>query len=162
MLSFLATAFVVLAFLIALPARARALRIGGLVYLAACLWCPSCPRRSAAIERYAVLLAPAPLLACELLVARDRERLARAIRPTHGALAFTPAAVVALSSIMLFVAGGRCETPAVAGSEATTDLLSPSSASWSATRVANRCAEVPLATHWRRISSRAHLPRRWP
>jgi hypothetical protein len=118
LLSFLATAFVVLAFLIALPARSRALRIGGLVYLAACVGCllVRSPMGSN-IERYAVLLA-GPLLLCELLVVRERSRL----RPSsiRAGRALTPAAGVALSSIAVFVVWGPVrETVAVAGSDAT-------------------------------------------
>jgi hypothetical protein len=121
--SFLATAFVVLAFLVALPARARTLRIGGLVYLATCLACLIVPTPMGSnVERYAVLLA-GPLLACELLMVREHERLRQAIWPAARRApvrAFTPAAVVALSSITVFVVWGPVrETLAVAGSEAT-------------------------------------------
>jgi hypothetical protein len=121
--SFLATAFVVLAFLVALPARARALRIGGLVYLAACVGALVIPTPMGSnIERYAVLLA-GPLLACELLVVRERERLHRIIQPAARRApvrAMTPVAVVALASITVFVVWGPVrETLAVAGSDAT-------------------------------------------
>jgi hypothetical protein len=118
LLSFLPTAFVVLAFLIALPARARTLRIGGIVYLAACVGCLliRSPMGSN-IERYAVLLA-GPLLLCELLVVRERSRARH--WSARGGRALTPAAGVALGSIAVFVVWGPVrETVAVAGSEAT-------------------------------------------
>ena len=72
LLSFLATAVVVIAFLVALPKESRALRVGGLVYLAACVGCllVHSPMGSN-IERYAVLLA-GPLLLCECMVERER------------------------------------------------------------------------------------------
>ncbi|HTQ67499.1 MAG TPA: hypothetical protein VMI13_02290 [Solirubrobacteraceae bacterium] len=117
LLSFLATAFVVVVFLVAVPKQARALRVGGLVYLAACVGCLliRSPMGSN-IERYAVLLA-GPLLLCECMVVRERG-LVPARRRWWGSL--TPAAGVALSAIGVFVVWGPVrETLAVAGSEAT-------------------------------------------
>jgi hypothetical protein len=72
-LSFAATVLVVLAFLLARPPDQPLLRLGGLVYLGACLLCLliHTPMGSN-IERYAVLLA-GPLLLCALLAGRDRE-----------------------------------------------------------------------------------------
>jgi hypothetical protein len=72
-LSFAATALVVVAFLLALPPAQPLLRLGGLLYLAACLLCLliRTPMGSN-IERYAVLLA-GPLLLCALLAGKDRE-----------------------------------------------------------------------------------------
>ena len=127
LLSFLATVAVVIAFLIALPKDSRALRVGGLVYLAACVGCllVRSPMGSN-IERYVVLLA-GPLLLCECMAARDRDRDrdrgGRSGSPRAGwrrRAALTPAAGVALSAIGVFVVWGPVrETLAVAGSEAT-------------------------------------------
>ena len=127
LLSFLATVGVVIAFLVALPRDARALRVGGLVYLAACVGCllVRSPMGSN-IERYAVLLA-GPLLLCECIAARERERGpgaspgSCASRPgSRRRAALTPAAGVALSAIGVFVVWGPVrETLAVAGTEAT-------------------------------------------
>jgi hypothetical protein len=73
--SFVATVLVVGLFLAALPSEQRVLRIGGWVYLAACVLCllVESPLGSN-IERYGVLLA-GPLLLCALL-APPRERAA--------------------------------------------------------------------------------------
>ena len=141
LLSFLATAVVVIAFLVALPKQSRALRVGGLVYLAACVGCLLVPSPMGSnIERYAVLLA-GPLLLCECMVERER-RLGRPGWSTARA-ALTPAAGVALTAIGVFVVWGPVrETLAVAGSEATEPLLLRAGrrASWSATAPAKRSA----------------------
>ena len=102
-LSFAATALIVLAFLCALPRSARVLRIGALVYLLACLACLAVHSPIGSnVERYAVLLA-GPLLLCERLRTR-----------------MTPVAVLALCAIAVWVVWGPVrETVAVAGSEAT-------------------------------------------
>ena len=100
LLSFLATALVVAAFLWALPRDQHLLRTGAFVYLAACLFCllMHTPIGSN-IERYGVLLA-GPLLLC----ARPRA--------AAGALALLAAAV--------WVAWGPVrETAAIDGEEAT-------------------------------------------
>jgi hypothetical protein len=66
LLSFLATAAVIAGFLWALPAEQRLLRIGGVVYLAACVACVALHSPMGAnVERYGVLLAGA-LLVCAL------------------------------------------------------------------------------------------------
>jgi hypothetical protein len=104
-LSFAATVAVVAAYLLALPRDARLLRVGGVVYLLACVAClvVRSPIGSN-VERYAVLLA-GPLLLCE--------RLSRSRRLTAW-----PA--VALCAIGVWVLWGPVrETAAVAGSEAT-------------------------------------------
>ncbi len=108
--SFVATILVVLAFLWALPPAARLLRIGGCVYLLACVGCAvvNSPIGSN-VERYGVLLA-GPLLLCSLLSARRGAALRR-VGPV-GALALCVAAV-------WVVWGPVRETRAVAGSEAT-------------------------------------------
>ena len=105
LLSFLATALVVLAFLVALPPCARELRIGGGVYLLACVACLAVHTPVGSnVERYGVLLA-GPLLLCA--------RASAGVR-------WTPAALAALAAIALWVVWGPVrETLAVAGSEAT-------------------------------------------
>jgi hypothetical protein len=111
-LSFAATMLVVLAFLSALPPSARLLRIGGFVYVLACLACllVRTPMGSN-VERYAVLLA-APLLLCACLSAPYRPS---ALRGRVG-----PVAALALCAAAVWAAWGPVrETLAVAGSEAT-------------------------------------------
>jgi hypothetical protein len=135
-LSFAATALVVLAFLLALPREARQLRIGAWVYLLACMACLAVHTPIGSnVERYGVLLA-GPLLLCALLGGRIRvsstggdgvghedltsgEDLAGGARFARlGRL--TPVSVVALCVIATWVAWGPVrETLAVAGSEAT-------------------------------------------
>ncbi len=164
LLSFLATAVVVIAFLVALPKQSRALRVGGLVYLAACVGCllVHSPMGSN-IERYAVLLA-GPLLLCECMVERERSP----VRVAWGRRsALTPAAGLALTAIGVFVVWGPVrETLAVAGSDATspayyapvTRFLEHHSAG-EAIRV-----EVPLTrTHWETalLANNVSLARGW-
>jgi hypothetical protein len=109
-LSFAATAVVVVAFLVALPPAQRLLRVGALVYLLACALClvVHTPMGSN-VERYAVLLA-GPLLVCGLAVgAAPTERR----RPT-------PVIALALGVIAAWVAWGPVrETLAVSGNEST-------------------------------------------
>lgn len=114
--SFAATLLVVAAFLWALPPAARLLRIGGWVYLLACLACLAVRSPMGSnVERYAVLLA-GPLLLCALLSA-PRERGAGALSRWRSAPA---AAAAALCAIAVWVVWGPVrETLAVAGSEAT-------------------------------------------
>jgi hypothetical protein len=77
-LSFLATVAVVLGFLLALPRGQRLLRVGALLYLAACVACVAVHTPMGAnVERYGVLLA-GPLLVCVLL---DRSRGGVAAEP---------------------------------------------------------------------------------
>ncbi len=107
-LSFAATALVVLAFLWALPDRRGLLGAGALVYLAACLLCLfiHTPMGSN-IERYGVLLA-GPLLLCA--AAQNRAAGRR----------LSLAAVLAVGAAAVWVAWGPVrETLAVAGNEST-------------------------------------------
>ena len=170
LLSFLATAAVVIAFLVALPRESRALRVGGLVYLAACVGCllVRSPMGSN-IERYAVLLA-GPLLLCECVSARERGLAAGAWRGRgrgRGWGMLTPAAGVALSLIGVFVVWGPVrETLAVAGSEATSPAYYAP-----VTRFLERHSlheairvEVPLTrTHWETalLAKNISLARGW-
>ncbi|HUH81046.1 MAG TPA: hypothetical protein VLZ06_06935 [Solirubrobacteraceae bacterium] len=164
LLSFLATAFVVIAFLVAVPEHARALRVGGLVYLAACVGCllVRSPMGSN-IERYAVLLA-GPLLLCECLVAREHA-LGRAGSRRSGAL--TPAAGVALSAIGVFVVWGPVrETLAVAGSEATSPAYYTPVARFLQRHSRHEAirVEVPLTrSHWETalLAKNVSLARGW-
>ena len=112
-ISFAATVLVVLAFLWALPASARLLRIGACVYLLACVGCllVRSPMGSN-IERYAVLLA-GPLLLCAL--GAPGEGMDGSLQRRLG-----PVAAAALCVTAMWVAWGPVrETLAVAGSEAT-------------------------------------------
>jgi hypothetical protein len=109
-LSFAPTVLVVAAFLWALPAGERLLRVGGWVYLAACVLCllVHSPIGSN-VERYGVLLA-GPLLLCARLGGSGRGRGER----------ITPAVAAVLCGIAVWVVWGPVrETRAVAGSEAT-------------------------------------------
>jgi hypothetical protein len=125
-LSFAATVAVIAAFLLALPRGERLLRIGALVYLAACVLCllVRSPVGSN-IERYGVLLG-APLLICALV----RERRTGAAPGASGAGAVrapfaaraVPAAVgaLALAALGTWVLWGPVrETAAVDESPAT-------------------------------------------
>jgi hypothetical protein len=140
--SFVVTALVVLAFLWALPARARLLRIGGWIYLLVCVLCllVRSPVGSN-IERYAVLLA-GPMLLCALL--SDPDRRAR----TAGGLG--AAGVLALCVIGVWVLWGPVrETEAVAGSEATSASYYLPVERFLATRGGPVRIEVPLTrSHW--------------
>ncbi|HTA12700.1 MAG TPA: hypothetical protein VK765_04695 [Solirubrobacteraceae bacterium] len=104
-LSFAASVAVVAAYLLALPRDARLPRVGGLVYLLACVACLAVHSPIGSnVERYGVLLA-GPLLLCERLSQPRR-------------LTVWPAA--ALCAIAVWVVWGPVrETLAVAGSEAT-------------------------------------------
>ncbi len=123
-LSFVATAVVVAVFLWALPREARLLRIGGWVYLAACVACllAHTPMGSN-VERYAVLLA-GPLLLCARLsvpgVAAARG-VATGVSSARGWWRRVgPVGAAALCVIAVWVVWGPVrETRAVAGSEAT-------------------------------------------
>jgi hypothetical protein len=101
--SLLATVAVVLGFLWALPSDRRELRLGALVYLAACVASVTVHSPMGAnVERYGVLLA-GPLLLCAI----GRARLA-------------PAAIAALCGIAVWTAWGPVrETLAVAGDAST-------------------------------------------
>jgi hypothetical protein len=130
--SFLATSLVVVAFLWALPAEQRSLRVGGAIYLLACLLCllVHSPMGSN-IERYGVLLA-GPLL----LGARPRA---------------TAALAAALCAWAVWVVWGPArETLAVAGSEATSAAYYAPIERFLAAQVEGPVRiEVPLTrAHW--------------
>jgi len=112
LLSFIAAAGVALAFLLALPrtAAARPLRVGGALYLGACVACVlvHTPMGSN-VERYGVLLA-GPLLACARLQRRGGAR-------AQGLSAVSAAALLAIAVWVVW--GPVRETLAVAGSAAT-------------------------------------------
>lgn len=105
LLSFLACAGVTVAFLLALPASARLERVGGVVYLLACVACLGVHSPVGSnVERYGVLLA-GPLLLCARTSVRAR---------------WTPVAAAALAGAGVWVVWGPVrETLAVAGSAAT-------------------------------------------
>jgi hypothetical protein len=112
-LSFGATALVIGTFALALAPGARTLRVGALLYLAACVACLAIHSPIGSnIERYGVLLA-GPLLLCSRLGARGGGNM--------GAKALlTPAVAAALCASALWVVWGPVrETMAVAGSAAT-------------------------------------------
>jgi hypothetical protein len=120
-LSFAATMLVVLTFLWALPSTAQLLRIGGCVYVLACVGCllAHSPVGSN-VERYAMLAGP--LLLCAALDAGgDAGRPAVRSRSTAvWRWRVGPAAVAALCVSAVWVVWGPVrETLAVAGSEAT-------------------------------------------
>jgi hypothetical protein len=134
-LSFVATVLVVLAFLLALGPGQRLLRVGGLVYLAACLasLLVRTPMGSN-IERYGVLLA-GPLLLCARLGAPgarsggDRgggrgssELLSAGVRRMRlgRSAGLTPMVVVALGVIAVWILWGPVrESTAVSGNDST-------------------------------------------
>jgi hypothetical protein len=97
-LSFAATALVTAAFVWALPREARTLRIGGWLYLAACVACllVHTPVGSN-VERYGVLLA-APLLLCARMSSRSTaERISTSSASDPTAAGVATAASVAAS-----------------------------------------------------------------
>jgi hypothetical protein len=113
-MSFAVTALVSVAFVCALPAGSRMLRIGAGVYLLACVGCLAIHTPVGSnIERYGVLLA-GPALLCARAAWWTRGGLARVRRPL-GALV---GAALCLSTVWV-VWGPVRETVAVAGSEAT-------------------------------------------
>jgi hypothetical protein len=125
-LSFLATVAVVAGFLLALGPGQRLLRVGALLYLAACVACVAVHTPMGSnVERYGVLLA-GPLLVCALLdPAREgasgapRERSPRAALGWRGG-ARTAVGVAALLGIAVWTAWGPVrETAAVAGNAST-------------------------------------------
>jgi hypothetical protein len=177
-LSFAATVLVVVAFLLALPPAQPLLRLGGLVYLLACLLCLliRTPMGSN-VERYAVLLA-GPLLLCALFASRDREpspgrpsvRLtlrtplrSSARPPARVAAGFSfvltrarvaarsaPMAALALCTIAVWVTWGPVrETLAVAGNSSTEASYYAPVKRFLATLPAPVRIEVPLTrSHW--------------
>ncbi len=157
-LSFAASVLVVLAFLLTLPSAQPLLRLGGLVYLTACLLCLliSTPMGSN-IERYAVLLA-GPLLLCALLAGEGREPLP--VRPfacsspvlsrARVIARSAPAAAVALCAIAVWVVWGPVrETLAVAGNPSTEASYYAPVKRFLAGLAAPVRIEVPLTrSHW--------------
>jgi hypothetical protein len=121
--SFVATLLVTILFLWALPPGGRLLRIGGVLYLLACVLALliHTPMGSN-IERYAVLLA-GPLLLC--VTATNRRLAADTSRPggarsSGSVTGGRPALSLALLGIAVFTLWGPVrETKAVAGNEST-------------------------------------------
>jgi hypothetical protein len=154
LLSFLATAIVVLAFLWALPSGQPLLRVGGFVYLVACVLCliVRSPMGSN-VERYAVLLA-GPLLLCAHMAARAGGATGppRSARLLASARARTTVAVVpALFVTAVWVAWGPVrETLAVVGNEATSASYYAPVERFLAARARGPVRiEVPLTrSHW--------------
>jgi hypothetical protein len=131
--SFGATAVVVVAFLLALPREHKLLRLGGALYLFVCLGFLLLPSAMGSnIERYGVLLA-GPLLLCAVLSERprggsegsgegdERESVAsRSREPGLVALRLPPLAALAFALWALWVVWGPVrETLAVAGNPST-------------------------------------------
>ena len=86
LLSFLATVAAIAAFLVALPDRQRLLRVGGVVYLVACVTCVAVHSPMGAnVERYGVLLA-GPLLLCALQSSGRRRSAMRSSRGPFSAV----------------------------------------------------------------------------
>jgi hypothetical protein len=156
--SFAATLLVVVAFLLALPPAQPLLRLGGVLYLLACLLClvVHTPIGSN-IERYGVLLA-GPLLVCALLStseggparrARWSDGRAGERRSLHDCL--TPAVLAALSMWVAWVGWGPLrETLAVAGNESTSaSYYAPVERFLAERGSAPMRVEVPLTrSHW--------------
>ncbi len=136
-LSFAVTAFVTMAFVWALPREASTLRIGGWLYLAACVLCVLVRTPVGSnVERYGVLLAGPLLLWARMPRTSTCERnrpastadlpeaatvsSAATSTETRRAMARTLAMAAVLCAIAVWVAWGPVrETLAVAGSEAT-------------------------------------------
>lgn len=154
-LSFLATAGAIAVFALALPRRERVLRLGALVYLAACVLClvVHSPVGSN-IERYGVLLG-APLLLCALL---------RGGRPAVGPRGMF-AGALALAAIFTWVLWGPVrETAAVAGSPATSAAYYRPLERFLASVGGPVRIEVPLTrSHWEAamLAPRIALARGW-
>lgn len=171
-LSFAATVGVVAAFVAALPARERLLRVGAGVYGVACVACllVRTPMGSN-VERYGVLLA-GPLLVCALL--RDRaadDGPARA----HGAKApaswralARPLPALALAAIATWVLWGPVrETAAAGGAVTSASYYAPVErflAGVQARTGEPLRVEVPLTrSHWEaaRLADTVSLARGW-
>jgi hypothetical protein len=164
LLSFGATVLVVGAFLWVLPQAQRPLRVGGVVYLLACVVCllVHTPMGSN-IERYGVLLA-GPLLLCALAArrrpaagggalreAKPSGRGGRGAGAAWGWRALRPAAALALGlSAVWIVWGPMRETLAVAGNESTlASYYSPVERFLELHPARPERVEVPLTrSHW--------------
>jgi hypothetical protein len=165
-LSFAATAVVVLAFLLALPRRAVLLRTGGVVYLLACVACLAVHSPIGSnIERYGVLLAAPLLLAAWLSELSTRDgRGERDESRVRGREAFALAAALALA-LAWVVWGPVRETAAVAGSPATSAAYyAPVERFLAAQGGGPARVEVPLTrSHWEaaELAPRVSLARGW-
>ena len=140
-LSFAATAAVVVLFLLALPRSARLLRIGAVLYLAACLGCLLIHSPVGSnIERFGVLLA-GPLLLCALLSER---------RSGPGTPAIGVTGAIALCAATLWMLWGPVrESVAVSGSPATSAAYYAPLERFIASRPGPVRVEVPLTrSHW--------------
>ncbi|MHB8243611.1 MAG: hypothetical protein ACYDHN_16705, partial [Solirubrobacteraceae bacterium] len=114
-LSFAATAGVVVLFVWAAPAGERMLRVGAVLYLAVCVLCLAVHSPVGSnVERYGVLLA-GPLLACATMAAWGRREAVGAISGWR----VVPVALALCASTVWVVWGPVRETAAVAGSPAT-------------------------------------------
>jgi hypothetical protein len=143
-LSFAATVLIAVAFLLALPPAQSLLRLGGVLYLLACLLClPIHTPMGSNVERYAVLLA-GPLLLCAFL-AGDRER-----PPAHSSPRSALAVAVALWVIAAWVVWGPVrETLAVLDNQSTQVSYYAPVKRFLAGLAAPVRVEVPLTrSHW--------------
>jgi len=176
--SFLATAVVVIAFAAALPAGHGRLRLGAGVYLLACLvfllvWTPM----GSNVERYGVLLA-GPLLLCALASARSAEAASAGQpidprrnggSPRGGSGARGAVTALAAGAFALWAVwagwGPLRETLAVAGSPATDGAYyAPVERFLDAHAPGPVRIEVPLTrTHWEsaELAPRVSLARGW-
>jgi hypothetical protein len=168
-LSFLATLGAIAGFLLALPPAQRLLRVGALLYLAACVAClvVHTPLGSN-VERYGVLLA-GPLLVCALLAPTSREPPA-ATSGQAGLALFARlrplVAAAALLGIALWTVWGPVrETVAVAGNASTSPAYYTPVERFVATHGGDRVrVEVPLTRgHWEAawLAPRVALARGW-
>ena len=177
-ISFGITAIIALGFLAALPGEARLLRIGGLLYLLACLACLAIKTPIGSnIERYGVLLA-APLLLCALL-GRGEGAGADAEAAGGGAggvlqagavvaawRALTPVSGLALCAMAVWTLWGPVrETAVVAGSPATSAVYyAPVEHFLEGLKGGPVRVEVPLTrTHWEAalLAPKVSLARGW-
>lgn len=172
-LSFAATMLVVLSFLWALPPRLGLLRLGGWVYVLACVGCllVHSPLGSN-VERYAMLAGP--LLLCAVMAGDDvREglgggwRVSAGWRPAVGwRWRVGPVAAMALCVSAVWVVWGPArETMAVAGSEATTaSYYAPVKRFLAEQHEGPLRVEVPLTrSHWEaaELAPTVSLARGW-
>ncbi len=177
LLSFAATAAVVLAFLAVLPRehphghRHAQLRAGALIYLGACLICLLVPTPMGSnIERYGVLLA-GPLLVCALLCSDEPAHSALSCMGSSRALLGHArskwlASAAALSACALWVAWGPVrETRAVDGDPSTSAAYyAPVERFVQELGPAPVRVEVPLTrTHWEAalLAGKVSLARGW-
>lgn len=153
LLSFLATAGATCAFLLAVPRRERLLRLGAVVYLAACLLFLAVHSPVGSnIERYGILLG-APLLLCAML--REASPGARGAARAIGA-----AGALALAAIGLWVLWGPVrETEAVAGSPATEASYYRPLLGYLAAAGGPQRVEIPLTrSHWEAYLAAIQIP----